>query len=394
MGITLLLGNTFIEGYASFFNFGLNRLKLNRQHVVSTAVRHVILISSVSLLVLIIATPLAWKHPLGLQILFVLGALPFIVTFSYCSRLLQALNEIDLLNRLNLIQPATLIVGLIFLSGEIRRERRFPHAALTITLSMYLLSYLFAALIALIATRRKASVSLRPKRYEKISSLMMPYGHRVATQNLLTQLNYRGDFYMVEWLAGWKSAGWYGVAVSLSELLWQVSQSLSLIVYTGIASADHRDSMALTERTFRYSFWFLIVGGGLMYLAAPVVPVLYGHKFARSVPLFEILLIGTVAYGATGVLTQFFTDQLGKVKYPVYLQGWCVVVNLVTCWFLIPRLGMRGGAIASSAAYMMALILTIAYYRLQTKRPLLNLFIFDAADIMLLRRIFQGPATR
>ncbi|MCF8565395.1 polysaccharide biosynthesis C-terminal domain-containing protein [Alicyclobacillus tolerans] len=394
VGITLLLGNTFLEGYASFFNFGLNRLKLDRQQVVSTAVRHVLLISLVSLVLLAVALPLSWKHPLWLQLLFILGALPFIVTFSYCSRLLQALNEIDLLNRLNLIQPVTLMIGLIFLSGEIRGERRFPHTALIITLSVYLFSYLLAALLTLLATTRKASLSLRPTRDENVSSLMLPYGHRVATQNLLTQLNYRGDFYMVEWLAGWKSAGWYGVAVSLSELLWQVSQSVSLIVYSGIASAEHHDSMALTERTFRYSFWFLILGGAFMYLLAPVIPVLYGHKFARSVAPFEILLIGTVAYGATGVLTQFFTDQLGKVKYPVYMQGVCVIVNLLTCWFFIPRLGMKGGAIASSTAYMVALILSIGFYKIQTRRPLRNLFMFDAKDVTLVQKVLQRQGSQ
>ncbi len=126
-----------------------------------------------------------------------------------------------------------------------------------------------------------------------------------------------------------------------------------------------------------------------MYFCAPLIPVLYSHKFAPSITPFKILLIGTVAYGATGVLTQFFTDQLGKVKYPMYMQGMCVTVNILTCWVLIPRLGMNGGAIASSIAYIIALVTSIVYYTSQTKRSFLGLILFNIEDLRNFRRILH-----
>jgi O-antigen/teichoic acid export membrane protein len=389
VGITLLLGNTFFEGYASFFNYGLNRLKLDRQRIIGTASRQILLIFTGSVTLLAVLLRLTWQHQEWFHMVFVFGALPFIVMYSYSSRLLQALNEIDLLNRLNLVQPVTLIIGFLLFSHSIIVERKFPYIALVITLSVYLFSYLLAGLVAMIVTLRKAKVSLSIKKDKEINALMIPYGHRVGAQNVLTQLNYRGDFYMVEWLAGWKSAGWYGVSVSFSELLWQVSQSISLIVYSRIAQEERHHSIALTERSFRFTFWFLFVGGTAMFLFAPLIPVLYGHKFTRSISPFEILLIGTVAYGATGVLTQFFADQLGKVRYPLFMQGASVIINLLTGWILIPRLGMDGGAIASSAAYLFALVLSIVYYRLQTKRPVRHLFLFSVEDVMLAQRLLR-----
>ncbi len=74
------------------------------------------------------------------------------------------------------------------------------HDALTITLSSYMLSYFIAALCAGFATRRVAYISVRPRKDESLNALMLPYGNRVGAQNVLTNLNYRGDFYMVEGL--------------------------------------------------------------------------------------------------------------------------------------------------------------------------------------------------
>ncbi len=92
VGITLILVNSFFSGYANFFNYGLNRLKLDRQKLVSNASQHIALVTAGIMALLVITVFLVFQHPQWFQIIFILCAMPFAMIFSYATRLLQALN--------------------------------------------------------------------------------------------------------------------------------------------------------------------------------------------------------------------------------------------------------------------------------------------------------------
>ncbi|MCY0876276.1 MAG: oligosaccharide flippase family protein [Firmicutes bacterium] len=388
---TLLFGSFYFIAFTRFFNYGMNRLKLDRQSTVSVAVRFFLQISVAVVPLALIAFALAGLSSIFLYAGFVFGTLFFVLLFGFCANLLQALNEIDWLNRVNVIQIASfsVLIGILFV---LDRTRHLPFSHQLIwTLSLWLFSNILAALITVAITRRLAGVRFRPRRDPEISRGMFAYGKKVALQNVLTQLNYRGDAYMVIWLAGTTAAGLYSPAVTSSEVLWQISTSVALIVYTRVAAHEKERSIELTERTFRFTFWFLVVTAAAMYLLfSPLIHLIYGARYAGSVPAFQVLLIGTTAYGMIGLLTQFFTDQMGKVTYPVYMQFTSIAVNLALCVILIPRIGMLGGAIGSTSGYTVALIMSIIYFKRLTGRPLRHLFLFTANDRQLLSRLRPG----
>jgi len=385
---TLLFGSFYFIAFTRFFNYGMNRLKLDRQSTVGVAARFFMQISLALVPLTLIAVSLSGLSSFFVYATFVFGTLFFVLLFGFCANLLQAMNEIDWLNRVNVIQIASFSV-LIAIFYILARTHRF-HVTdeLIWTLSLWLFSNILAALFTLLLTRRLAHVSIRPRRNDEIARGMFAYGKKVALQNVLTQVNYRGDAYMVILLAGTTAAGLYSPAVTSSEVLWQISTSVALIVYTRVAAHETARSIELTERTFRFTFWFLIVTAAAMYLLfSPLIHFIYGIRYAGSVPAFQVLLIGTTAYGMIGLLTQFFTDQMGKVTYPVYMQMTSIAVNLILCLLLIPHIGMLGGAIGSTAGYTVALIMSIVYFRRLTGRPLRHLFFFTADDRQLLMRL-------
>lgn len=388
---TLLFGSFYFIAFTRFFNYGMNRLRLDRQSTVSVAVRFFLQISLALVPLTIVAFAFSAVNSLFVYAGFVFGTLFFVLLFGFSANLLQALNEIDWLNRVNVIQIASfsILIGILFVLDH---THHLPAShQLLWTLSIWLFSNILAALLTVVLTRRLAGVRLRPRRDDDIARRMFAYGKKVALQNVLTQVNYRGDAYMVILLAGTTAAGLYSPAVTSSEVLWQISTSVALIVYTRVAAHETERSIELTERTFRFTFWFLIVTAAFMYLLfSPLIHLIYGARYAGSVPAFQVLLIGTTAYGMIGLLTQFFTDQMGKVTYPVYMQFASIAVNLILCVVLIPRIGMVGGAIGSTCGYTVALVMSIIYFRRLTKRPLRHLFLFTASDRQLLLRLRPG----
>lgn len=388
---SLLLGSTYMAGYSAFFNYGLNRLKLDRPRVVGALARFYLLVMAAvaGLLALVLILNAATLDTLFVYGAFVLAAMPFVVLFGFCSRLLQALNEIDWLNRLNMLQGTIffILATAILLTDHYHPAGIRPHL-LVITLGAWLVSNLLAAAVIVRVVRRLAAVSLRPAKDTAVAREMFRYGRNISLQNVLTQFNLRGDFYSVLLLQGAHATGLYSIAVTASEILWQVSSSIALIVYTRVAHRDRADSTELTERTFRFTFWLMVACAIILFAVfSPLIHIIFTDRYAASVPPFQILLAGTTAYGTVGVLTQFFTDQLGKVRYPMYMQGASFATNVLLCVLLIPHMGISGAAFASSTAYGLSLLLSLLYFRRHTGRRLRSLFFFCADDLAFLRNL-------
>ena len=387
--IALLFLSTYVGGFGTFFNYGLNRLKHDRAAVVGVLARLFLIALTVNLILFAAAlalTPVIGDSPYAA---FVLGSIPFVVFYGYASRLIQALNEIDWLNRLNMIQPGLLFAFALAIDLlDHLRVDAVTARLLPLTLAAWLLSNVLAAAAVYIAARRLAGVPFRPRRDAAIAKALWHYGHNVSLQNVLTQFNLRGDYYCVLFLLTTTAAGHYSIAIVGSEVLWNVSNSVSLMVYTRVAHHERAGSIALTERTFRLNFWLMVACG--LFLAgvfSPLIPVVFTNRYTASVPAFQLLVIGATAYGAVGVLTQFFTDQLGKVKYPMYMQGASFALNILLCLILIPHWGIEGAALGSSAGYTLCLTASIFYYRRNTGRPFRNLFWFTPDDRALLHSL-------
>lgn len=389
---TLVLGSTYLSGYGNFFNYGLNRLKRDRQAVIGELARlyrTVLIILAIASVVLIALVPV-W--PILRYGLIIAAFLPLTILYGYSSKLVQALNEIDWLNRLNMIQITVFLLLAIGIT-IIERNRIFGLTAsgiLYLTIAALFLSWSFASFSSLTVAHRLARVAFRPTANPPVRAELFAYGRKTSLQNLLAQLNYRSDLLLVGLLSGTVATGLYGTAVTASEVLWHISSSISLMVYARVAREERGSATLLTERTFRYTFVILVVTALFLLAFFPtVMHLVFGPRYDRSIPAFRILLIGTVAFGATSLFVQYFTDQLGKVKFPLYMQTASVVANVLACFALIPQFGILGAAAASSIAYITALILCIAYFLRVSGGSFRGLWLFTKEDVELARRLWS-----
>ena len=84
--------------------------------------------------------------------------------------------------------------------------------------------------------------------------------------------------------------------------------------------------------------------------------------------VYIALLPGVVLLGAGKVLTNDIAGR-GYPHYNSIVAGLTLVITVALDLLLIPRMGILGAALASSAAYSSTFLLSMMFYRIVSRRP-------------------------
>ncbi|QNE40829.1 hypothetical protein F1C16_15290 [Hymenobacter sp. NBH84] len=170
--------------------------------------------------------------------------------------------------------------------------------------------------------------------------------------NILTFINYRLAYYFVAHYANVRSLGVLSVGVSLAEALWLIPRSTALIQYVDLVHAtDKQAQLAPTLRTTRLTL--LATGAGLLALCAlPTVVLtrLFGPEFGAARLVLWYLTPGILAV-ASNIMCSTYFSGLERYRVNNVAAGLGVLVTLAACFWLIPRYGIRGAALAMSLSY-------------------------------------------
>jgi O-antigen/teichoic acid export membrane protein len=100
----------------------------------------------------------------------------------------------------------------------------------------------------------------------------------------------------------------------------------------------------------------------LIGIAPLAIDILFGDEFDPAFTPLVLLMPGIVAASATRVLGSYLFSQ-GRIIYNTYATFIALGLTVVLDFALIPTLEVDGAAIASSIAYIAALIATLYWYR-------------------------------
>lgn len=182
--------------------------------------------------------------------------------------------------------------------------------------------------------------------------------------NLISWLNYRIDLFIVEAFSSLSATGVYAIAVTVTELLWFVSSSMSAAAYGRIGQPDRHAAARLTVRLLHFNLAVLLLASPvLVALAAWLLPRVLGAPYAEAVPLMLWLLPGVWAYGCASTLSAYYTNFLGRPRLSAAVAGASLAINVAACLVLVPRLGATGAAMATSLSYVLAIIWGLALFR-------------------------------
>lgn len=192
----------------------------------------------------------------------------------------------------------------------------------------------------------------------------------IGVTNVISLLNYRASLFLVERFHGLGAAGTYSVAVTVAELLWLLSSSVTVSAYSRIGNPDARVASAMTVQAVRINVLATVLAAPLLLLAAWWgLPLVMGPAYAASVAPLAALLPGVAAYAAASSLSAFYTNHLGKPQLSGAIAGLSLAVSFGLGCLLVPRFGALGAGISSSVGYTVAIVVAYGVFLRQAGLP-------------------------
>lgn len=190
------------------------------------------------------------------------------------------------------------------------------------------------------------------------------YSWKSASSNVVAQLNYRADVFL---LTAWSTPvqlGFYGIAVLIAEKAWLLSQAVGEVSLSYLTQ-DQSSEEYMIEEALITAKWTGI-GTAVLCLGitvcSPALPVFLGDDFEGAIIPVLLLTPGIFALGVSRILSNTLS-ALGKPELNLVFAIAGVVLNISLNAVLIPRWGALGAAIATSISYTFMFFLRLGYIK-------------------------------
>jgi O-antigen/teichoic acid export membrane protein len=192
-------------------------------------------------------------------------------------------------------------------------------------------------------------------------------GLRGQIGNVAAFFNYRLDVFIVNYFLNPAQVGLYAIGVVTSEALWQIPAAAATALFPRTARTIREGASEFTCLILRQVFFISCVSGAVLALISPIaVPLVFGARFKPSVAVIWWILPGTIAMSLAKVASSDLAARY-KTGYSSSFGVVAFMVTVVLDFLLIPRMGIRGAALASSVAYTVNGVLLLLAIRRELK---------------------------
>jgi len=271
-------------------------------------------------------------------------------------------------------------------------------------LAMVLLVWLFSWGVsgALVATAVSGSIGAiyaawrvtriapcRPRFDWEVIQSLLAKGIVFAIALFVIQLNYKVDIALMERLTTVNEIGVYAISVGIAQLTWVFPQAITTALFSHSANApDEAAFSRKVARLFRVMLVIALVVVGTIALTAPIlVPMLYGPGFRSSASVLQILLPGVFCLLPLKVLNMDLAGR-GRPGVSLCVMTPALILNVLLNFYLLPRYGARGAAVASSISYSFGGIGMMLLYCRLTRLSLRELWHYQWSDFDFVKQIW------
>ena len=197
------------------------------------------------------------------------------------------------------------------------------------------------------------------------------FGARAWVNDLFQLINVRPDLFILSAYYGVSDTGVYAVTVSITSLVWIVSQPLASIVLPRkamvTASADPGLTPVMPEANqdaaVRHSVLISLAAAITVVPILAIAPLVWGEGFDRTLTLGLILLPGVAMLGVGRVMVAAFTGG-GAANSALFVGLVSFPLTFIAFLFVIPDHGTTGAAIVSCCSYVVSsLLAAVLYFR-------------------------------
>jgi len=301
------------------------------------------------------------------------------------SGMFQGLQQFKKFNLILLLQPSCTLLIILFLSISGVED-----------IAWLISAYSFAAFVTtmvgiktLLSLLKKPSDNVTANSIPDYSKSALKYGYKAHLSNILAFVNYKADFFLLNFFIGPVEVGLYAISVQLSEKLWLLSQAVSTVILPKLSelSNDEEKRKLMTPLITRWVLFTTVIGAiVLAILADTLIYFFFGPVFLDAVPALLWLIPGITLMSASRVLANDIAAR-GRPELNMYTSFIVVIVNIIGNLWLIPKLGLIGAAMATTIAYLLNFILRLIVHHHFTKIPFYKNLLPTFDDFILMKTL-------
>jgi O-antigen/teichoic acid export membrane protein len=365
------LVSTAFAGLSSATSYYLLNGKAGRSVVASSSMAMLlfVIVAAVAVLPIAAVGHAEWAAPAAI------ASLPAVALVNVVTGYVVGIKRV---RHATTVTLATTVATFVFTAGGIILVARTPFVAI----AAWIASTTLVGAIAWAAMLVHARTLDRGNPVDFGSYVRMAL--KVGATSLISLLNYRADLYIVAILLPPADLGLYSVATSASQGLLLPTQAAALVTSPHIGAREQRSAAQLAARCVRNNLLAAAALCALLFAVAPfVIRLFYGEAFVPLVPSLRILLIGVVMLALGSPIASYFTLKLGKPEIPLVLAAISAAICIAGSLALVPRAGISGAAIASSAAYIIGQVAGLWYFARTTGITPAELLVPTQGDVHL-----------
>jgi O-antigen/teichoic acid export membrane protein len=196
------------------------------------------------------------------------------------------------------------------------------------------------------------------------------FGLRAWVNDLFQFINVRPDLFILSAYYGAADTGVYAVTISITSLVWVLSQPLASVVLPRTASLETvsvaEPRMATSEpqvSAVRHAVLVCVLAAAAVVPVLAVAPLVWGPGFGRISELGLILVPGVALLGVARVMVAAFTGR-GAANHALLVGLVSFPLTLVAFLLVIPDHGSTGAALVSCGSYVaVSLLSALLFFR-------------------------------
>ena len=289
----------------------------------------------------------------GVLLIMALISIPIGLAYLLVQNLLIGIQEIRIYN---LIEVVTKVLGVSLL-------------AILIIVDAVLVENIFLmGLLALIISFCWGLAKLKShfKHFPKLSIHLFKdnirYGFKAYLAAFFAFMVLRVDLLMVQYMLGPEQAGYYSIAATMADMVYMLPVVIGTILFPKLSAlTDSEKKWQLTRKVALIVMVIMIIVTIIsVYLAHPLVNILFGNAFIPAVPAFVWLTPGILLLSVNTVFMNYFAS-IGMPSVTVYSPLFASLINIFLNYQLIPIFGIIGASISSLISYGIMLLFSLIY---------------------------------
>lgn len=259
----------------------------------------------------------------------------------------------------------------------------------TVLVGVYYAIIVFSGIVMIGMMARVDRLWANPQR--DLVRRLFSYGKWIYAGGMAAQLRFQIDQIMVNFAGAAAVLGVYNQAAGLASRAMLPSEALQAASYNPISNSELRESARLVVTAFRQMLAVGIAITAIGWIAAPLIPIIYGSDFAASVWPFRVLLPSICLAAASRMIFIYYNGALVRPQMATLLNWITVIVQITLSLWLSKIIGpLQGITLGTAASFYLVSILAIATFAARKETPrLVDFILFTKDDWKSWRRIIR-----